>query len=149
MTEIERDAKISRIRGENSGTWHCALRKTNKIFLARALVQTVNHNNREVERHRDRSFLKLEKHRSRYSIEKMKNDRHYIRNQFVRRMNQQMDCLCNNLEFERTRNARKKAEQLPTRESLGVKFVKARDLDERVLIPGQPKQGKIECQAQN
>lgn len=144
MTEIEQDAKISRIRGENSGTWHCALRKTNKTFLARALVQTVNHNNREVERHRDRSFIKLQKHRSRYSIEKMKNDRHYVRNPFVRRLKQQMDRLCTNIEFERTQNARKKVERLSKRDSLGVKFVKARDLDERVLIPGQPKQGKIE-----
>lgn len=120
------------------------MRKTNKTFLTRALSQTINHNNRESERHRERSNRKLEqleKHRERHPIEKYENGRHYVRNPFVRRMKREMGCRYADVDFERIRNARRKAERLPQREASGIKFVKARDLDERVLIPGQPKQG--------
>lgn len=118
--------------------------------MTRALVQTINHNNREVERHRDRSNKKLEqltKHRDRHPIEKYENGRHFVRNPFVRRMTREMGCRFVDIEFERKRNAQKRAERQPPRGAPGIKFVKPRDLDERVLIPGQPKLGNKVYQA--
>uniref|UniRef100_A0A336LIB0 CSON003668 protein n=1 Tax=Culicoides sonorensis TaxID=179676 RepID=A0A336LIB0_CULSO len=146
IAEIERESKIARIRAESSGTWHCSLRKTNKSFLKRALSQTISHNNRTSERHRDRSVKKLEqleRHRKKYPIEKFEDGRHYVRNPFVRRTTRELRHRYVDSQYERLKIARRKEERLPPREPPIIKFVKPRDLDERVLIPGQPKQVKV------
>lgn len=48
-----------------------------------------------------------------------------------------------NIEHERHRNYRRKLDRLPPRDPPHVKFVKPKDLDDRVLIPGDPKKAKV------
>lgn len=38
VEEILKETKISKVRGESSGTWHCNLKKANKRFLKSAIV---------------------------------------------------------------------------------------------------------------
>lgn len=130
-------------RGESSRVLDHRPNKTNKRFLQSAIVQTVTHNDREMQRHRERSSLKLDqmdRWRERYPDEKYDvSGRHYVRNPLAHRRVRERY----NYNYDRYNNARRKAERFPPREPREIKFIKPRDLDDRVLIPGQPKKARV------